>query len=49
MTDRSVIAMLRKGNQELFHPTMVGWLLDPTAEHGYGSGFLDAFADRSRC
>lgn len=44
MTDRTIIDILRKGNQELFHSSMVAWLLDPLAEHGYGSGFLDAFA-----
>ncbi len=45
MSDRTLIDILRKGNQELFHSSMIAWLLDPLAEHGLGTGFLDAFAE----
>ncbi len=38
MTDRTIVDILRKGNQELFHSAMVAWLLDPAAEHGYERG-----------
>src|ERR1700722_7534547 len=41
---RTIIDILRKGNQELFHSSIIAWLLDPNGEHGYGAGFLDAFA-----
>lgn len=44
MTHRTIIDILRKGNQELFHSSIIAWLLDPRAEHGYGPAFLDAFA-----
>jgi hypothetical protein len=44
MTHRTIIDILRKGNQELFHSSIIAWLLDSRAEHGYGPGFLDAFA-----
>jgi hypothetical protein len=41
---RTIVDILRKGNQELFHSSVIAWLLDPQGEHGYGSAFLDAFA-----
>lgn len=41
---RTIIDILRKGNQELFHSSVIAWLLDPKGEHGCGPGFLDAFA-----
>jgi hypothetical protein len=41
---RTIIDVLRKGNQELFHSSVVAWLLDPVGEHGLGHGFLHAFA-----
>jgi hypothetical protein len=44
--DRTIIDILRKGNQELFHSSMIAWLLDPKAEHGYKDGFLRAFAEK---
>lgn len=44
MTQRTIIDVLRKGNQELFHSSVVAWLLDPAGEHGLGHGFLNAFA-----
>jgi len=43
-TQRTIIDILRKGNQELFHSSMIAWLLEPHAEHGLGAGFLDGFA-----
>jgi hypothetical protein len=45
MPDRTIIDILRKGNQELFHSSIIAWLLDPLAEHGLGTGFLDGFAE----
>lgn len=45
MADRTIIDILRKGNQELFHSSLIAWLLDPAGEHGYGRGLLEAFAD----
>src|SRR4051812_1478251 len=45
MGSRTIIDILRKGNQELFHSSIIAWLLDPLAEHGLGRGFLDAFAE----
>lgn len=41
---RTIIDILRKGNQEQFHSSMVAWLLDPKGEHGYGAAFLQGFA-----
>jgi hypothetical protein len=45
MGSRTIIDILRKGNQELFHSSIIAWLLDPKGEHGYGAGFLNAFAE----
>ncbi len=42
---RTIIDILRKGNQELFHSAIIAWLLDPKGEHGFGAGFLNAFAE----
>jgi hypothetical protein len=42
---RTIIDILRKGNQELFHSSIIAWLLEPNGEHGYGNGFLNAFAE----
>ncbi len=42
---RTIIDILRKGNLELFHSSIVSWLLDPTGEHRLGAGFLKAFAE----
>src|SRR4051812_26211022 len=44
MTQRTIIDILRKGNQELFHSSVIAWLLDPGAEHRLGDGLLHAFA-----
>jgi PD-(D/E)XK nuclease superfamily len=43
---RTMIDILRKGNQELFHSSMIAWLLDPKAEHGLGARFLEGFANK---
>ncbi len=44
--DRTMIDVLRKGNQELFHSAMLEWLLDPSRadEHGMNRRFLEGFA-----
>ena len=42
---RTIIDILHKGNQELFHSKIIAWLLDPEAEHGLNSKFLEEFAD----
>jgi hypothetical protein len=44
-TKRTIIDILRKGNQELFHSDMIAWLLDSGGEHGLGGQFLKGFAD----
>jgi len=43
---RTIIDLLKKGNQELFHSSMIAWLLDPGGEHGLGRQFLDGLAGR---
>ncbi len=43
---RNIIDLLRKGNQELFHSSMIAWLLDPNAEHSLGRQFLIKFAEK---
>jgi hypothetical protein len=43
---RTMIDIFRKGNQELFHSSMIAWLLEPKAEHGLGGRFLERFADK---
>lgn|GEM_PF-5189927 len=44
---KTIIDILKKGNQELFHSAMIAWLLDPnSAEHGLGPIFLNGIADR---
>ena len=43
---RTLIDILRRGNQELFHSSMIAWLLNPEAEHGLGRRFLERFADK---
>jgi PD-(D/E)XK nuclease superfamily len=43
---RTMIDILRRGNQELFHSSMIAWLLDPKAEDGLGGRFLEGFADK---
>jgi hypothetical protein len=42
---RTIIDILRKGNLELFHSSMLAWLLDPRAEHGLGDEFLKMFSE----
>lgn len=43
---RTIIDILRKGNQELFHSYMIAWLMNPKSDHGLGSQFLEGFADK---
>jgi hypothetical protein len=45
---RTIIDLLRRGNQELFHSSMIAWLLDRSkdAEHGLGDRFCCAVAER---
>jgi hypothetical protein len=45
----TIVDVVRKGNLELLHSSIIAWLLDPSADHGLGSRFLDAFAARARC
>lgn len=41
---RTLIDILRKGNQELFHTSIISWLLNPNAEHGLADQFLKGFS-----
>jgi hypothetical protein len=41
---KTIVDILRKGNQELFHSAIIAWLLDPSAEHGLGPSILEEFA-----
>jgi len=41
---RTVIDILRKGHQELFHTSIISWLLNPNAEHGITDQFLKGFS-----
>jgi hypothetical protein len=42
---RTIIDILRKGNQELFHSSLIAWLIDPKAEHGLNSQFIEKLAE----
>jgi hypothetical protein len=42
---RTLVDILRKGNQELFHTSIISWLLDPKAEHGFGTTYLNELAE----
>ncbi len=42
---RTLVDILRKGNQELFHTSIISWLLDPEAEHGFGTTFLNELSE----
>lgn len=46
--ERTIIDILRKGNQELFHSSMIAWLLDPTKdkEHGIGNKFIEKLVEK---
>ncbi|KMP10566.1 hypothetical protein UZ36_07205 [Candidatus Nitromaritima sp. SCGC AAA799-C22] len=43
---QTIVDILRKGNQELFHSEMIAWLLDPNAGHGLNAQFLEGFASK---
>src|SRR6266536_4971548 len=42
---RTIIDVLRKGNLELFHSSMLCWLMDESMDHNLGRAFLDGFAN----
>lgn len=42
---RTIIDILKKGNQELFHSDMLAWMMNPEAEHGMGNYMLRSIAD----
>jgi hypothetical protein len=43
----NIIDLLRKGNQELFHSSMIAWMLDPQGSgHNHGRAFINRFAER---
>ena len=42
---KTMIDLFRRGNQELFHSAIVGWLPDSREAHGYGDQFIRAFAE----
>ena len=43
---QTIIDILKKGNQELFHSSLIAWLLNPKGEHGLGDVFLNHFAEK---
>jgi len=42
---RTLVDILRKGNQELFHTSIISWLLDQKGEHGFGTIFLNELSE----
>lgn len=44
---RTIIDLLKRGNQELFHSSIVGWFLDPKGEHRWRDSFLRGFLQLS--
>jgi len=38
-----MIDLLKRGNLELFHSSMIAWMLSPSGEHGWGHQFLEGF------
>ncbi len=42
----NLINIFARGNQELFHSAFLGWLMDKSAQHGFGSKFLGAILTR---
>jgi hypothetical protein len=51
--ETTIIDILKKGNLELFHSSMISWLMDPTRNQGIGVVFLKeffkkAFQDRAK-
>ncbi len=43
---RTIIDILKRGNQEMFHSSMFAWLLDLKAEHNLGNQFLRSVAEK---
>ncbi|WP_437597688.1 PD-(D/E)XK nuclease family protein [Sorangium sp. So ce590] len=41
-----LLSILGQSRQELYHSTLLAWLLDPQGRHGFGSGFLEALLRR---
>jgi len=41
-----MVDVLRRGNQELFHSSMLAWLFDAEAEHGFGDRIIRLFAEQ---
>ena len=42
--NRTIIDILQKGNLELFHSSIIAWLLDPGGEHGMKRSFLNGIS-----
>ncbi len=42
-SSRTIIDILKKGNLELLHSAIIGWMLDKNGEHGLHDTFLTAF------
>ena len=38
---RTIVDILQRGNLELFHSSMVAWLIDRKGEHGKGRSVLE--------
>lgn len=45
---RTMVDLLKRGNQELFYSAMLAWLLDPTESHGLGHKFISGFISTAR-
>jgi hypothetical protein len=45
-SSRTIIDILKKGNLELLHSAIIGWMLDKNGEHGLHDTFLKAFVKR---
>lgn len=46
-SSRTIIDILKKGNLELLHSAMIGWMLDKNGEHGLHDTFLTAFVKKT--
>jgi hypothetical protein len=44
---KTMIDILNKGNLELFHSSIIAWLLDPEESHDLGAEFLHAFLNEA--
>jgi len=43
---RTIVDILKKGNQELFHSSLIAWLLNPKGEHELGETFINHFTEK---